>query len=126
MRFEEDIFKAEKVLVHAHHAQQTMHAKTLTQTAVAVVNHKVGSECPGCEVVHAAGAVRHVAHHDGVGLREPAQETLISEVTSTTQREVHVSSQWQSIHVTRWVPRDGGVVLNRINPTVCSAHERSI
>lgn len=69
-----------------------MHEKALTQTAVAVVNHKVGSEGPGREVVHAAGTVRHVAHHNGVGLREPAQKTVISAVMHTTQGEVHVSS----------------------------------
>ena len=47
----------------------------LTETAVAVVHHEVGPQGPGGEVVHAAGAVRHVAHHDGVRLRESGWQT---------------------------------------------------
>lgn len=57
--------------------------RTLTQAAVAVVNHEVGAKGPGREVVHAAGTVRHIPHHDGVSLREPAQKTLISAGTRT-------------------------------------------
>lgn len=56
--------------------------KTLTETTVAVVDHEISSQSSGGEVVHAAGPVRHVPHHDGVRLREPAkyEETLISTV----------------------------------------------
>lgn len=66
--------------------------ETLTQAAVAVVNHEVGAEGPGREVVHAAGAVRHVPHHDGVGLREPAQKMLISAVTR--QRLIAIANRY--------------------------------
>ena len=45
--------------------------RTLTETAVAVVHHEIGSQGSGGEVVHAAGPVRHVPHHDGIRLREP-------------------------------------------------------
>lgn len=46
---------------------------TLTETTVAIVDHEVGSQGSGGEVVHAAGAVRHVPHHDGVGVCEPGK-----------------------------------------------------
>lgn len=45
--------------------------KSLTETTVAVVDHEVGSQGSGGEVVHAAGAVGHVPHHDGVRVRKP-------------------------------------------------------
>lgn len=46
-------------------------SRTLTETTVAIVDHEVGSKGSGGEVVHAAGAVRHIPHHDGVGVCEP-------------------------------------------------------
>lgn len=48
-------------------------SRTLTETTVAIVDHEVGSQGSGGEVVHAAGAVRHVPHHDGVGVCEPGK-----------------------------------------------------
>lgn len=74
------------ILMHGDR-QRDKHAhsllKTLTETTVAVVNHEISSQSSGGEVVHAAGPVRHVPHHDRIRLREPAKyaETLISTVT---------------------------------------------
>lgn len=64
---------------HAHRQ-----VETLTQTTVAIVDHEIGTQGPSSEVVHAAGPVRHIPHHDGICLCEPAStctETLISTVT---------------------------------------------
>lgn len=73
---------------------------------MAIVNHEVGAKGPGREVVHAAGAVRHVPHHDGVGLREPAQKTLISAVTCTPHARprliVMVIDTRSALGVARW------------------------
>lgn len=44
---------------------------TLTETTVAVVHHEIGSQGSGGEVVHAAGPIRHIPHHDSVCLCEP-------------------------------------------------------
>lgn len=49
--------------------------KTLTETTVAIVHHEISSQGSGGEVVHAAGPVRHVPHHNGICLCEPAKYT---------------------------------------------------
>lgn len=55
---------------HAH-----SQLKTLTETTVAIVYHEISSQGSGGEVVHAAGPVRHVPHHNGICLCEPAKYT---------------------------------------------------
>lgn len=67
----------------------TFAVKTLTETTVAIVNHKISAQGSGREVIHAAGSICHVPHNDGVCLREPGmyghKEALISAVTDPTQ-----------------------------------------
>lgn len=49
--------------------------EVLTEAAMAVVHHEVSTKGTSSEVVDAAGAVRHVPHHDGVCVREPGTHT---------------------------------------------------
>lgn len=47
------------------------------QAAVAVVDEEVGAKGPGAEVIDAAGAVRHIAHHNAVlDAGKPARATI--------------------------------------------------
>lgn len=45
--------------------------KKLTEATVAVVNHEISSEGSGGEVIHTAGPIRHVPHHNGISLCKP-------------------------------------------------------
>lgn len=44
-----------------------------------IVDQEIGSQGSGSEVVHAAGTVRHVPHHDGVCIRKPGRKEAKAE-----------------------------------------------
>lgn len=47
------------------------HKQGLTETTVSIMYQEISSQGSGCEVVHTAGAVGHISHHNCVCFSEP-------------------------------------------------------